>query len=178
MQCGSSPELKALHDSFSSSRRKPGPVAFTTMNWVPAFGWTTVDERLRSRPEFAHRQRGGAILRFVLFLVAVALIAPAFLVWRDYRRFVDAPLTIASDGITIDVARGATYRAIVQQLHDSGATGEPALYWRALGRELAIEGKLHAGEYALPAGITPRELLRRMAAGEVLQHHFTIVDGW
>jgi len=38
--------------------------------------------------------------------------------------------------------------------------------------------KLHAGEYALPVGITPRQLLAKMAAGEVIQHHFTIVEGW
>ena len=52
------------------------------------------------------------------------------------------------------------------------------LYWRVLGRELGVAGRLHAGEYALPPGITPRELLRKMAAGEVVQHRFTIVDGW
>src|SRR5690606_25746123 len=35
-----------------------------------------------------------------------------------------------------------------------------------------------AGEYALAPDVTPRELLRRMAAGEVLLHGFTIIDGW
>jgi UPF0755 protein len=52
------------------------------------------------------------------------------------------------------------------------------LYWRILGRELNVAGRLHAGEYALSPGLTPRELLRRMVAGEVVQHRLTIVDGW
>ena len=41
-----------------------------------------------------------------------------------------------------------------------------------------VAGKLHAGEYALAPGITPRELLADMAAGKVLQRNFTVVDGW
>ena len=123
-------------------------------------------------------QRGGALLRIVVLLFVLGVIGAAAFAWFDYRRFGDAPLTIAQPDATFDVARGATYRDIVQQLRKAGATREHALYWRVLGRELAVEGKLHAGEYALTPGLTPRELLRRMAAGEVLQHHFTIVDGW
>src|SRR5690606_25717521 len=36
----------------------------------------------------------------------------------------------------------------------------------------------HAGEYAFKPGLTPRQLLQMMAAGKVMQHSFTIVDGW
>jgi uncharacterized YceG family protein len=53
-----------------------------------------------------------------------------------------------------------------------------SMYWRLLARELGVAGKLHAGEYALTPGLTPAELLRKMAAGDVVQHHFTIVEGW
>ncbi len=112
----------------------------------------------------------------MLFLLA--LIGAAAFLWIDYRRFSDAPLTIDRPDTTIDIARGASYRSIVDQLRATGITHASPWYWRALGRELGVEGKLHAGEYALTPGLTPRELLRRMAAGEVLQHHFTIVDGW
>ena len=41
-----------------------------------------------------------------------------------------------------------------------------------------MAGKLHAGEYALDPGITPRGLFEKMAAGDVIQHKFTIVEGW
>jgi UPF0755 protein len=41
-----------------------------------------------------------------------------------------------------------------------------------------VAGRLHAGEYALTPGLTPTTLLQKMAAGDVLQHHFTIVEGW
>src|SRR5262249_11344845 len=107
----------------------------------------------------------------------LALLA-AVLLYVDYRKFAETPLSIARPDATIDIARGESYRAIVDQLRAAGVTQASPWYWRALGRELGTEGKLHAGEYALTQGLTPRELLRKMAAGEVLQHHFTIVDGW
>jgi peptidoglycan lytic transglycosylase G len=123
-------------------------------------------------------QSGGAFMRMLVVLFLLAVVGAAAFAWFDYRRFVDAPLAIPRADMTIDIARGAGYRGIVEQLRGMGVTRASPWYWRALGRELAIENKLHAGEYALPPGLTPRELLRKMAAGEVLQHHFTIVDGW
>ena len=123
-------------------------------------------------------QRGGALVRTVLVLLVLGAFAAGLLVWLDYHRFTDAPLTIERADATFDVARGASYRDIVRQLHEAGITRDTTWYWRALGRELGVEGKLHAGEYALTQGLTPRQLLVKMAAGEVLQHQFTIVDGW
>jgi UPF0755 protein len=122
-------------------------------------------------------RRGGASLRMLIVLLALALIASTLLV-LDYRKFTETPLAIARPDATIDVARGEAYRTIVDHLRAAGVTQASPWYWRALGRELGIEGKLHAGEYALTQGLTPRQLLQKMAAGEVLQHHFTIVDGW
>ena len=134
------------------------------------------------RPEYSmHRHvRGGAFVRFLALLVLVAIAAGAWL-WRDYDRYTHAALPIADAGATIEVPRGANYPSIVAELRRRGLVGDGPFdiwYWRALGRETAVSHRLHAGEYALPAGVTPRELLRRMAAGEVVQHRFTIVDGW
>jgi peptidoglycan lytic transglycosylase G len=131
---------------------------------VPVFAGTT-------------KTKGGAIVRLLVVLVLVASAVAAYL-WLDYRKFTETPLAIDRPDATIDIARGANYRAIVEQLRGAGVTQASPWYWRALGRELAVEGKLHAGEYALTQGLTPRQLLAKMAAGDVLQHHFTIVDGW
>jgi UPF0755 protein len=125
--------------------------------------------------------RGGSTLRGLLVLVVLGVIGGAVAAWFDYQRFTHAPLPVVSAAATIDIARGATYPMIVAELRREGLAGRglrDGLYWRALGRELGVTERLHAGEYALPQGITPRELLRRMAAGEVVQHRFTIVDGW
>lgn len=125
--------------------------------------------------------QGHSVLAILLVLVLLAAVGAAVTAWFDYRHFTDLPLPIAHVDATIDIARGASYPLIVAQLRHDGFAGRgvrEGFYWRALGRELGVGGRLHAGEYALAPGITPRELLRRMAAGEVVQHRFTIVDGW
>ncbi len=127
-----------------------------------------------------HVASGGALLRALLALLLLAIAAAAW-TWIDYRRFAEAPLPIARADATIDVPRGSSYPLIVAALRRQDIAGHgfrDGLYWRALGRELGVAGHLHAGEYALPQGTTPRELLRKMAAGDVVQHRFTIVDGW
>lgn len=138
---------------------------------------------IMSRPDARmnrHATRGGALLRVLLALLLMGVAATAW-VWNDYQRFAGAALPIARADVTIDVPRGSSYPLIVAELRRQDIAGHglrDGLYWRALGRELGVAGRLHAGEYALPQGITPRELLRKMAAGDVVQHRFTIVDGW
>jgi len=124
--------------------------------------------------------RGGALLRTLVALLLLAVAAAAW-AWTDYQRFTGTALPIARADATIEVPRGSSYPLIVAELRRQDIAGHglrDGLYWRALGRELGVAGRLHAGEYSLPQGITPRELLRKMAAGDVVQHRFTIVDGW
>ncbi|MBN8726814.1 MAG: endolytic transglycosylase MltG [Xanthomonadales bacterium] len=114
-------------------------------------------------------------LLVVLLLLAVAGAAGALYV--DWMRFTETPLAVGQRE-SIDIPRGTTFKGVVRQLRREGLTrGSPA-YWRLLAEDMGVAGKLHAGEYALAPGLTPRELLRRMAAGEVILHRFTIVDGW
>jgi UPF0755 protein len=48
------------------------------------------------------------------------------------------------------------------------------LYARATG----ADARIRAGEYAVPAGTTPRSLLALLESGAVIQHAVTIVEGW
>lgn len=113
-------------------------------------------------------------------LLAVGVVVLAAIGWAgyDFSRFASAPLTVTTAGETVDIARGTSFKDIVGQLRSQRLTRAPALYWRLLAARLGVVGKLHAGEYAAPSGITPRVLLANMAAGKVLQRNFTIVDGW
>lgn len=115
----------------------------------------------------------------LVVLVAGLLLAVVATAWlyRDYRAFTNTPLAVASVH-SIDVARGATLKSIVTQLRRAGVTDAPESYWRVLGMAMGVTGRLHAGEYALGANLTPRALLTDMAEGRVVQHMFTLVDGW
>ena len=114
-------------------------------------------------------------------LIAVALIlavVAAAIAYRDYSRFADSPLAPLPAATTLDVPMGTQLPGILRELEHLGIRPGTSLYWRALARQMGVAGKLHAGEYALEPGASPRTLLARMAAGEVIQHRFTIVEGW
>jgi UPF0755 protein len=122
--------------------------------------------------------RGKAVLRTLALLALLAVAAGAAWGWYDFSRFAAAPLAATGPDQSIDVERGSNLRTVVARLQQRGSTRAPALYWRALAALMRVSGRLHAGEYALPAGITPRALLADMADGRVVRHNFTIVDGW
>ncbi len=115
--------------------------------------------------------------RLLLLLVIAAGVAGWF-VYQDYQRFAEAPLAIGRTERIIDVPLGTPFNRIVSQLRSRGLTRAPTLYWRALAWEMRVAEGLHAGEYELSYGLTPRTLLDRMARGLVVQHRFTIVEGW
>lgn len=122
--------------------------------------------------------RGRARPMLLLLLLLLAAAGVAFYFGSAYTRFSSAPLNVAASGGSIDVARGSSFRNIVADLRQHQLSTANPLYWRALAAQMRVAGKLHAGEYALEPGVTPRQLLANMAAGKVLQRNFTIVDGW
>ena len=116
-------------------------------------------------------------LRVFASIVVIAIAVGAAFVYSDYSRFTDTPLPMPA-ATTLDVPMGTQLPGILRELEHQGVRTGQSLYWRLLARQMGVAGKLHAGEYALDVGITPRALLAKMAAGEVIQHRFTIVEGW
>ncbi|TCI11345.1 endolytic transglycosylase MltG [Dyella soli] len=121
---------------------------------------------------------GRGIWRAVVVLLLLAVAGAVTYGWMDYRRFTQTPLTVEAQAASLDIGRGSSLRDVVAQLREQHATSTGPLYWRVLAEQLHVAGRLHAGEYALSPGMTPRDLLLNMATGKVLQRNFTIVDGW
>ncbi|MEO6799136.1 MAG: endolytic transglycosylase MltG [Rhodanobacter sp.] len=121
--------------------------------------------------------RGRVWSRTLLLLVLLAAVATAIFGWNDYRRFSVTPLNVTQQR-SLDVGRGTSFKGIVAELRQQRLTTANPWYWRLLAEQMHVAGELHAGEYALEPGITPRQLLSNMADGKVLQRNFTIVDGW
>ncbi|HWU75943.1 MAG TPA: endolytic transglycosylase MltG [Rhodanobacter sp.] len=122
--------------------------------------------------------RGRAWPRMLLLLVLLAVAATLVLGWKDYRRFSVTPLHVTTAQGSLDVSRGTSFKGIIAELRQQGLSTANPWYWRLLAEQMHVAGKLHAGEYALKPGLTPRQLLSDMAEGRVLQRNFTIVDGW
>lgn len=130
-----------------------------------------------ARKKPAPRKRSRGLLKTLFTLVLLAAIAGGVFVWSQWTRFSDAPLRGSAQTV-LDVPAGSSFAAIRRQIRDSGLSDAPDAYWRGLAQSMGVASKLQAGEYAVPAGTTARELLQRMAAGDVIQHRFTIVEGW
>jgi UPF0755 protein len=124
------------------------------------------------------KMQGRAFWRVLALLVLLAMAGAVAYGWIDYQRFVRSPLAVSAQTPSVDVGKGSNLRDVVALLREQRVTTAGPLYWRVLAEQLRVAGRLHAGEYALTAGMTPRDLLLNMAAGKVLQRNFTIVDGW
>jgi UPF0755 protein len=116
-------------------------------------------------------------MRRFFLVVLILAVAAGVLAYRDFSQFADAPLPVAA-ATTIDVPVGTQLPGILRELEHQNIRTGTSLYWRVLARQMGVAGKLHAGEYAVDPGLSPRALLAKMSAGEVIQHHFTIVEGW
>jgi UPF0755 protein len=95
----------------------------------------------------------------------------------EWRAALDRPLALPGAGLTYVVAAGQGVGDVARDLHGRGVL--PAPYWLEWSARLGGEAaRLKAGEYFLPAGTTPRGLLKTLVAGRVVQHSLTLVEGW
>jgi UPF0755 protein len=115
---------------------------------------------------------------FKIFGFAVLLLsfAGGWLV-MDYKHYVANPLPVAEPGYHYVIAPGTSLKRFTTDLHAAGVLPHPA-YFRWLARFAGDTQAIKAGEYLFAPGITPPELLRQVVSGAVVQHAFTIVEGW
>jgi UPF0755 protein len=110
-----------------------------------------------------------AALALVVVATAAALVAA--------NRFLDAPLAGIPGDYVFTVAPGDSLRTVVQRLAADGVLDHPrVVFWWA--RLDGTAGRIKAGEYALPRGTSPRQLLARLVSGDVILHSLTLVEGW
>lgn len=109
--------------------------------------------------------------------MVIAAIAVGGWLLLDYRAFLRTPLSVGDSGMELVVENGMSLRAVAKELSRRGALHTP-LYLAVLGRMEEQSHRIHAGEYWIEPGTTPRALLEMMVAGRVKLHAFTIVEGW
>jgi UPF0755 protein len=115
-----------------------------------------------------------------VMFVLTALVAGAVAWWAfdRYLGFADAPIAGIEAGDSLVLERGDSFATMLDKLQDAGAAGGRDAEWRLLARQMGAGDRLQVGEYALPPGTTPRQLLQHMRDGKVISHRFTIVEGW
>jgi UPF0755 protein len=109
-------------------------------------------------------------------LLAVAFAACAAVIVGAAAHSLDEPLHLSS-ALRFKVPPGASFTRVAADLAARGVVAQPKI-WALFARWKGLAPLVKAGEYEVQPGTTPRELLMKMVAGQVLLHSFTIVDGW
>lgn len=111
-----------------------------------------------------------------LLLLGLVLLAAAY--W-DATTQLRAPLSI-SEPTRVEFEPGSSLSRLIGRLERDGllGTARTGLYLRIYARVTDSARNLHAGEYALEPGLTPLGLLQLLASGAVVEHSFTIIEGW
>ena len=89
----------------------------------------------------------------------------------------ERPLRIDDEAFVYTVPSGATIAHVARELEAAGLV-ESALRLELQARWSGAANRIKAGEYALESGLTPIGLLDLLVAGTVVQHSFTIIEGW
>ena len=89
----------------------------------------------------------------------------------------ERPLRIGDEPFVYTVPRGASITRVARDLEIAGLV-ESAFRLELHARLSGDGSRIKAGEYALEPGLTPIGLLELLVAGSVVQHPFTIIEGW
>ena len=93
------------------------------------------------------------------------------------RLALENPLAAGSADRTVVVEPGDSLNAVVARLEASEMLQRPWLF-KLAAYITGTAASIQAGEYRVRAGDTHRLLIDRMVRGEVVQHYFTIIEGW
>jgi len=128
----------------------------------------------RPAPGQRPRRRRGRLLRnlFVLFLLAVLVAGAAG--WWGWNRF-QAPGPTTAETVVV-IPKGAGLSRIASLLQDAGIITEDWLFKvgvKVMGQDQALK----AGEYAVPAGSSMRQVMELLVSGLTVVHKVTVAEG-
>jgi UPF0755 protein len=114
--------------------------------------------------------------RLLLILVLTATLITGG-IWIMYREFLSNPIELHEDALIFEVERGTSLRRLSDELTEHGLLDHP-YFFMAMAYLSDKATRIKAGEYRIASHITPPELLDLLVSGRVLQHPFTLVEGW
>lgn len=112
------------------------------------------------------------IIQGLLFLVLMAVAAAGVAVWWLHQ-----PLGQNAPALELEIEPGTTPRGVARDVVKAGVQTDARLlyaWFRLSGKDRMIK----AGNYEIPAGTTPYQLLQKLARGEESLRALTLVEGW
>lgn len=118
------------------------------------------------------------IRKLFVVLLAVLLMAAIGFGFVSWKQQAALDQTLAVDEVRfLEVRPGDTPSGLFRRLEAEG-TLEDALWLRLHWRRNLAGQTLHSGEYRLTPGMRAGDLVGLWQRGEVVQHTFTLVEGW
>ena len=113
-----------------------------------------------------------SFLKFLLFpSILLAAVVAAALWWAN------APIELRDASVEFRISSGSSLRSAASQMREAGVAINPDLL-ALLARWRGVATTIKAGSYAVNRGITPEQLLAKLARGDMTQGESTLVDGW
>lgn len=109
--------------------------------------------------------------------LAIAAMLVLLAAWIAANRWLDTPIALDPDGRRIEVPVGQPFAHTAQDLAGIGLVDHPRLF-AAYARLRGTDSRVRAGEYQVPPGTTPRQLLALLESGAVVRRSITVVEGW
>lgn len=127
-----------------------------------------------SRPSFARRLLKGCFSLAVLFAI---LAVGGFFGLRHYVNEVPVPVTVKTATVDVMVEEGDGARRIIAKMREAGLEVEDWSMRAASRLHPSGMGRIHAGLYRFPAGVTRTGILDLLAEGPVIDQQLRIPDG-
>lgn len=107
---------------------------------------------------------------------AIALLLAALAVAAGYY-WATSPLTLSAPTLDVTIQPRSTVRGVAAQLARGGVRVAPEPFI-AMTRVLGLQSRLKSGNYEFKTGVTPYEVLQKLALGDVNESVATIIEGW
>lgn len=118
-----------------------------------------------------------ALRRIVFAVLCGSMVAAACVTLALGWQRLGAPMTVTASGEWLNVAPGTSLTRISDELSRRGVL-DSSWAFNAYARFTGDAKRIHAGEYLIPQGSSPRQLLEQLVSGRVHLHDFTIIEGW
>ncbi|MFP3602241.1 endolytic transglycosylase MltG [Paraburkholderia sp. SIMBA_053] len=106
----------------------------------------------------------------IIVVLAAAAIAGGY-------HWANSPLELNPAQLDVTVKPHSSLRSVTLQLNRCGVPVEPELFI-VMTRLLGLQSELKSGNYEFKTGITPYEVLQKIARGDVNEYVATVIEGW
>ncbi|WP_277186319.1 endolytic transglycosylase MltG [Caballeronia sp. BR00000012568055] len=117
-----------------------------------------------------------SLLKKCVVAVVLAAVLAAAVGYGVYW-WANRPVSLKTPELDVTIKPHSSLRSVTTQLNRGGVEVEPELFV-LMTRALGLASQLKSGNYAFKSGVTPYEVLQKIARGDVNEYVATVIEGW